>query len=99
MDVGQSEALKFFREPLRGFRVSGGTDDPAPELRMPLIAIVARDRRQIFDVSMNALAVDRCIGFASFGELPLEKRVVELVQRRRGNLRRRPGSGRRRSLG
>ena len=73
------------------FGVGRSSDDPAPELRMALIAIPARNGGQIGDGLMDALAVDGSVRGSIRRELPAKKRVFEFIQSRCGNLSGRPG--------
>ena len=82
MHVRQAELIEFADHPLGGFGVRRRANDPAPELRMAGVAITPRDGRQILDVFVKVLAVDRAVGPAGCREGPFQKRVFEFVNRR-----------------
>ena len=62
MNVGKAEFLEPGCDPVRCFMFGRRADDPAPELRVTVVAIALRDARKIFVIAMDTVAIDVLVG-------------------------------------
>ena len=79
-NVRKAQRPEFSGEPFIGLGIAGGADDPAPELRMPIVPVAHRNLGQLVHISVHLPAVDRAIGFRALGQGKLDQAVLDTGQ-------------------
>ena len=85
MDIRHADGLEFGSQPFRGLGVTGGADNAAPELRMSLIPIPARDSGLLDNVAVEMFAVDSGVTLFTRRKRPFEECFTHVAGYTRGS--------------
>jgi hypothetical protein len=58
VNVRESDFVELGRHPVRAFGIGRGADDPAPILRMSLVAVATRDLDLLHDILEEMPSID-----------------------------------------
>src|SRR5690242_20678386 len=80
MDIRHADGLEFCSQPFRRLRVTGGADNAAPELRVSLIAVPARNSSLLNNVAVDMFAVDSSIALFTRSKRPFEECIAQIAE-------------------
>jgi hypothetical protein len=85
MDIHQADGLEFLSQPFRGLGVTGRADNAAPELRVSLIAIPARDSGLLNNGAVEMFAIDGGVTLFARRKRPFEECFTQVAEYMRGS--------------